>query len=368
MALAVTATLELTAEEYSLLQQKFGTNCLSSRVINVKKNYSNELIWDFQVAEEPYLKLILSKKEIPSDMLSLLNLCKSFTECLAEARKISEPPKGLSSLITQLEMLELRTMSDEMIDGYFDQWLPKFYYMNELPLIANNFSLKHITKGMYTENLKNKIDPSLFFFKLIQADIDEIIYNPDTQETQKLLSTLSEKLHPLYGKMIKEYSDTRLRFSIKHIQEEGANVDANLSIKVSNDRSPKETPLEEKSQAFVRLLSLLSTFSGVEEKSKSAVILMEDPGIWGSIEFQKQLIELLYETGKNRFQILYITQSPGMIHTKRRDSIYKIKFSPSVGTVVTQNLDEEGEMTLLWNLALLVDKYLERLAEKSLFN
>jgi Arc/MetJ family transcription regulator len=65
-------------------------------------------------------------------------------------------------------------MKDEIIDGYFSMWLPKFYCLDKLSSLKNSMSLKQVNKALYKEPDKDQIDPAVSFFKLINIDIDEV--------------------------------------------------------------------------------------------------------------------------------------------------------------------------------------------------
>ena len=346
----VEADFELSNDEAEIIYQKFGNHCLKSKLIKITKNYSNQFTWNFEVDENVYINHIIFKRQIPDEFSKLFKDVISIDEALTKARNLVNPPKAVTSFINQLEILQLRSMKEEIIDGYLSSFLPKIYYLKNIPDFNNNLSLKYINKDLYSDINKESINPSTAFCKLIDADIDELIFDGNSKEVQLKLEQMASQVNNDLLHLFPDYKSYKIRFDNKSIIVDNNIVDSMFKIFIVDTLSNIEIPIEKFSSSFIYILSFMSTVQYLKFKNKNTIILAENPACILHPENQKIFKESLKAKTTEQFQIFYTTQSPFMLDNDDSNNICAVFNSSKNGTTVTQSLDlekDDGTLKLL---------------------
>ncbi len=355
----IEALFELNTSEIEVINQKFGETALKTNQVNVAKDYSNEFNWDFAVNEIVYVKHLMKKKELPSEIFDLIENLSTISQCLEKLQTIPTPPKNLSSFINQLEILELRSMQDEIVEGYLINWLPKFYYLSVLKTIKNNISLKNANINLYKPNSPIKyLDPSIGFIKLIGIDIDEIIFGETPEIIQRTLQSLAANLNEKFHSLFPALSHLSLKFITTPILELDQTVDSSLGIFIENHKNNSQVSIEKGSLSFVQILSFISMLSVISGASTNTIILLDTPMSFLDEENQYSFCQYLHNILCEYNQVLYNTQSPLMINTDALSKLNIISNKNDLGSTIQQEINFEDTTNVPTTLrtALLLNK------------
>ncbi|OGI07527.1 MAG: hypothetical protein A2Y40_08420 [Candidatus Margulisbacteria bacterium GWF2_35_9] len=339
----ITCTFKLTDAELIFINKKFGDHCINSDIITVSRDYANNLHWDFEINEESYVKHLIDKRNLTKLFEKHLSKINSVESCYSVAKELPPLSTSLVSFITQLELLKIRSMKEEIIEGYFQHWIPKFLYISEVHKLPGYFSLKQITKALSSsDDVKEAAKTALAFLKLLEVDINSLLTEPDNNKLLETMNNLSSNLSSHLSSILQIFEHLQIDIDIQSLVAQNVRIDSTIYINITNKETKITLPIGKHGKSLVYFLSFLCSLSIIKDKTEPYIILIDTPSDHLSIDAQSEFCKYIHDVLTQKHQILYTTHSPFMINTKAKDNLYSVFIKPNFGTVVSQDVNSDS--------------------------
>lgn len=230
----------------------------------------------------------------------------------------------------------------ENIDSWLYSILPKFIYLVDYPDIDGH---ANIDQYLQRKADGNRIDSDIYFDKLMKVSgLDPQELKTQLSQSYELRQQLANRAGAVVTKKIRElWKDRPLKIRF--------NLDAGYFDTLISDPNAVydvEVNFNERSRGFKWFFSFYITFAAdtLEEKTKNAILLLDEPGLYLHAVAQKDLLNHFSNDFGN--QIIYTTHSPFMIPINSIESVRTVNIDTDRGTFV--NNDPQGDDKTLFPL------------------
>ena len=236
----------------------------------------------------------------------------------------------LSRFIDRLNSaLSVRRESLPKISHFIlNQFLPKFLYLNEFPILETDQSLNKLLASLKEKNTSQSIQQYEKFCNYTDINLQEL--NQISQGDRYLYFRSANKNITKLAKKI--WNDKNLKLEMK-IDGDNLNV-----YVITNDKDELFTKFDQQGFGFRTYFSMAMNFEsdytvGVFE---NVILLLDEPGLHLHAEKQKELINYFSKGIKN--QIIYTTHSPFMIPMEELNHIRPVIKSKKGATTVLDDI------------------------------
>jgi hypothetical protein len=336
----VEATFTLHDSELATLEQKFGEGCLPENEIVVRAGYDNKLHWEFDYNEVAYLKKIVELKSLPSSFMSKLTGNEGVANMLLLIAEYEEYDTEMESFKEHLKILEKRGMRDEMIEGYFETWIPKTHYYTPFSLLDGSFSLKRATAAMINIIDNEDAHLPLTFIKFMGADLDELMWGSafNYKELRGTIDSLLEEVLKNVSENFDISKDSKLKMILKSIEVDQIQDDTEAIISVENVHNNAVVSLDDTALSYRWILTMLSVLAVIEKGEQNVILLLDNPGLFMQVVDQMKFLGFLYGGISEKLQVMYTSQSPFMIDSAHLEDLRYVYSDNGSGTQVTDDM------------------------------
>lgn len=327
----VEAEFELSGEEMSGLEERFGSGVIEGPGVVARRQYDNEAVLPLKVKEAAVLARACDRSALPK---SLATEAKK-ADTLAALRRVVEGWKskaatspehqaGLRLEATLADMLgDTKTVAQAVINAVW-ALVPGFFYFDEYSALPGTINIVELLKKDRKSLTESETTARALLEQagaeheyLTNADYElrkrelENVANAITQEVLAYWSTNSE---------LRVLIDITQK-TVQHPHNGQQSVLDQMKIRLWDDRHLLSLPFDQRSTGFRWFFSFLAAFSEFEHSTGPMVILLDEPGLGLHARAQADFLRFIDERLAARCQVIYTTHSPFMVQPRRLERV-----------------------------------------------
>jgi hypothetical protein len=334
----VTAVFELTDSELKIIEEDLGDGILRTREVTVVKGYDGRRKYrSAYVAERAIQHLTAGIEVSDTDRRNLL-ASATIAEFMEALLGIENPHASVAALIARLESWPDLSLGVYLVDNYFDEWLPRFFYFSDYSTMRGRVSIPDL-RAKEMAGLLDEADRT--FLSLLQtvdadlSDFEEADFEALTRELEGAANGITNDAFTYWRQ------NPGLRVMIQMSQgnpadEPPLNRGPVINLRIYNPKHSVTVPFDERSRGFVWFFSFYAYFSNiVEDPQRSTILLLDEPGLSLHATAQGDVLAFIENKLAPKHQVIYTTHSPFMIDPHRIDRVRTVTDLDEHGTVVS---------------------------------
>jgi predicted ATPase len=309
----------LDDEEVKFINGLLGVDVLTSRTIELSKDYKNKLNWDIRLDYQKAVDVLLESSGLTSEEKENFGSVENTTGLLAALEGIGErTPRQeafLAEFRTKLPQGGLRAT----VEGYLRGRLPGFVYYSQYDRLPGRVSVDQLLAAQSNDTL-DQIPGSRIFLALLSM----VGTNPEAiksiTRSEELISKLEAVESRLSKRIFKYWSQNkhlkvRFRYDAASPGDPAPyNSGMIFQTRIENTRHSATIRLDERSTGFIWFFSFLVWFSEVQKQhGHDLIVLLDEPGLTLHARAQADLLRYVREELLPKYQVIYTTHSPFMI-------------------------------------------------------
>lgn len=369
-------TYQLTESELTELNRKFQTELPLGFQFSISHDYSNHSTIGIDIDEGPVLISLLRDSKLSTEVLTTL-------EGISSIRAIPEALKGVSlndddkAFLAAVQKRIEQSKWDSVIKweawNYLKTSVPKFLYFSEYQMLPSKINLPDLARRLEAyktdpKQLDSEHRGILGLLRMADISITDFTHPGGYEPLKAKLEGISINLTDQIMKFWKQNPDLEVVIDIKPDPEDSPpyNDGPNLYLRIANRRHRGvTTPFRQRSHGFIWFFSFLVWFYDIRDQlnvqatgdTSNLIILLDEPGL--SLHALAQDDFLLYiDDLAKKYQVLYTTHSPFMVHSDRLSQVRILEDQKDIGTVISEHLYGSDPRTIFplqaalgWNIA-----------------
>ena len=335
----ITATFELDDDDLRTVEEIHGQGVLDSRLVTASRTYENELVVEFDCAEQGYAETGGEGDEGDEDELG---------------RTAWQEIEGADALLAELPSADggtdwrphpppspdgrtSRTGIRQTIEGL----LPSFLLFDEYSVMSGRVSVPRLQTRPGSA-LTPSERTTLALVRL--ADMDLSDFTRDEYEVRK--ASLEAAANQLTEEVFAYWSQNRslsVEFDVDF--DRAADGDGPFfELRIRNYRHGITLNFSERSHGFTWFFSFLATLSELRE-AKRMILLLDEPGLGLHASAQRDLLRFIDERLTRRHQVVYSTHSPFMVASGGLERVRTVEDRDGEGTRVSREFLDHSRDT-----------------------
>jgi hypothetical protein len=282
----VEALFELDESDLSQLEAQFGRDVIASREIILRRNYADELEFDFELDEAVAMENVIIS------------------------------PTARSSATTM----------DEAVDGALAPLAPKFFYFDEYANLPGVVKIRELLQAD-EHKLRDDQITALSLLRMAGADKDYLL-NPDYETRKRELENVANAITDEVLRFWTTNPELRVEIDISQrtvaLSPPQAGHHAvldELRIRLYDNRHLLSLAFDERSTGFRWFFSFIAAFSRYLYSKEPVILLLDEPGLGLHARAQKDFLNFIDKRLAERCQVLYTTHSPFMVQPGKLDRV-----------------------------------------------
>lgn len=320
---AISADFELSDQEIESIEARFGPGSITSKIIQLQRDYSGKLNHQIVIDETVVVKKALTGIVFPvsaethaseaETIIALRNLIQELNE--NGAKEAEESCKALEQALKEILAGAKDDDLEDAVWKIIEPYFPCFFYYNTYSVLPYSVDIKKILNSNES-GLDDKQLTARALLKLAAAE-DVYLLNTDYERRKRELENVANAITADVLKYWSQNQELRVQPDItqKTIQQSNgqSTVIDELKIRVWDDRHLLSLPFDQHSTGFQWFFSFLAAFSEYENKKTPVVILLDEPALGLHARAQADFLRFIEERLAKKWQVLYTTHSPFMI-------------------------------------------------------
>jgi len=332
----ITATFELDDEDLRTVEEAHGQGVLDSRLVTVSRTYENEIVVEFDCAEEGYAGTEGEGEEDEFGRTAWQEI-EGADALLAELPSADGRADGRPPPPPSPDGRTLRAGIRQTIEGL----LPSFLLFDEYSVMSGRVSIPRLQTGD-----RSALTPSeRTTLALVQlADMDLSDFTRDEYEARK--ASLEAAASRLTEEIFTYWSQNR-SLSVEFDVDFDRTPDGDgpfFELRIRNHRHGVTLNFSERSHGFTWFFSFLATLSELRN-AKRMILLLDEPGLGLHASAQRDLLRFVDERLTRRHQVIYSTHSPFMVASGRLERVRTVEDRDGEGTRVSRELLDHSSDT-----------------------
>ena len=340
----ITATFELDDDDLRTVEATHGHGVLASRLVTAARTYENELVVEFDCAEEGHDESrIESRIEIEGE-----------GDGDEFGRAAWQEIEGADALLAELPSADARAewrpdpppspdgrASRAGIRQTIEGLLPSFLLFDEYNVMSGKVSIPRLQTGDGSA-LAPSERTTLALVRL--ADMDLSDFTRDEYEARK--ASLEAAANQLTEEVFAYWSQNR-SLSVEFDVDFDRTPDGDgpfFELRIRNHRHGITLNFSERSHGFTWFFSFLATLSELRD-AKRMILLLDEPGLGLHASAQGDLLRFIDERLTRRHQVVYSTHSPFMVASGRLERVRTVEDRDGEGTRVSGELLDHSSDT-----------------------
>lgn len=329
----VEATLELSDEEVSDLEGRFGEGSLKSSVVTVTTGYPNKRTWSVQADHSKMLAKLTADERLAGVSMSGV---KSVDDLIAAVDAVAEPPAPLAEFRKSLDSPPYQRLLNRL-----GALLPSFIYFSQYNTLPGVVSIKRL-QTVAEDDLEPGERTALSLLRLAgveSEEFDEANYEARKAALEAAANTLTDEVFEYWT----QNTELQVELDIEFRPVDGTPPnpapppEPYLQIRIRNNRHRVTLNFAERSAGFVWFFSFLAFFSEYRSTDEQHVLLLDEPGLNLHGTAQSDLLRYIDEQLAEDHQVIYTTHSPFMVQADRLERARLVEDQDKVGTVVSDD-------------------------------
>lgn len=340
-ATVVTAVFVLEEHELDAVRQELGPDCLSGETVTVEAGYSGQTTFSAEVDTAAALKHLTADVEVPNAELKPIKEAKTVASLKAALEAVSEPNAAVIALVARIADWRAESLVLHLIDTYWAQWLPVFFYFDDYSTMRGRVSLPHIKAKEAAATLEEAEKTFLALLSTVDADLSDF----ETANFERLTRELEGAANGITDQVFEYWTQNKeLRLEIRVStadpeDEPPLNQGPIVNVRIYNPRHRVSVPFDERSRGFVWFFSFFAYFSDIEQQNgRRTVLLLDEPGLALHATAQGDFLRFIDGELAQTHQVLYSTHSPFLIKPDRFDRVRTVQDVDGKGTQVSADV------------------------------
>ena len=340
-ATVVTADFTLEEHELDAVRAEFGPDCLTGTTVTVKAGYYGNKTFSVGIDTGAALRHLTAAIEVPSAELKPIKAATTVAALKAALEAVAEPSAAVTALLARIAGWRKESLSHHLIDTYWSEWLPVFFYFDDYSTMRGRVSLPHIKAREEARTLEESEKTFLSLLATVDADLADF----ETANFERLTRELEGAANGITDKVFEYWTQNKeLRLEIRVSSadpddEPPLNQGPIVNVRVYNPRHRVSVPFDERSRGFVWFFSFFAYFSDVEQQDgRRTVLLLDEPGLALHATAQSDFLRFIDGELAQTHQVLYSTHSPFLVKPDRFDRVRTVQDVDGRGTQVSSDI------------------------------
>ncbi|MBK9102983.1 MAG: ATP-binding protein [Austwickia sp.] len=261
------------------------------------------------------LRHLTAAIEVPSAELKPIKAATTVAALKAALEAVAEPSAAVTALLARIAGWRKESLSHHLIDTYWSEWLPVFFYFDDYSTMRGRVSLPHIKAREEARTLEESEKTFLSLLATVDADLADF----ETANFERLTRELEGAANGITDKVFEYWTQNKeLRLEIRV-----SSVDPTTSLRLTKAIAnaarlpppPSQRPFDERSRGFVWFFSFFAYFSDVEQQDgRRTVLLLDEPGLALHATAQSDFLRFIDGELAQTHQVLYSTHSPFLVN------------------------------------------------------
>ncbi len=316
------ATFSLSQEDCKDLEKDF-PGAITRPEIVLSKGYDNRLQIEMTVEEEAVVQALLGRAGLSPQQLKVRSKQATLSD-LAGSLGGNEDGDALRRLAALVGEMREKGIAGYLAEKYLWDKIPRFMFFDEFYQMAGHVNIDGLIQRQKEDRLLESDYPLLGLIDLARLDLEGIINPRRALERDNRLEGASNHLSQTIMQYWSQNAFLEMNFDIRPglpNDPEGMRTGTNLWCHVYNSRQKVRTLLGDRSRGFIWFFSFLAWFSQHKRKGLPLILLLDEPDLFLHGTAQKDLLRYLEDESKAGLQVVYTTQSPYMIDSRRFDRV-----------------------------------------------
>ncbi|HVB43056.1 MAG TPA: AAA family ATPase [Streptosporangiaceae bacterium] len=345
----VTAVFELSESELAVIEEDLGSGVLSNREIAVVKGYSGYRKYRSEYVERRAIEHLNRGIEMAAVDKQAVEAATTIPDLMDALRAIPTPHPSVTDLINRIECWREQSLGLYLVDRYFEEWLPRFFYFSDYSTMRGRVSLPHL-KAKEAAGLADEADRT--FLSLLRtanadlSDFDVVDFEALTRELEGVANGITEEAFTYWRQ------NPGLRVVIQMSPGnpgDGPPLDRGpvLNLRIYNPKHAVTVPFDERSRGFVWFFSFYAYFSNIaQDPQRSTVLLLDEPGLSLHASAQGDVLAFIERKLAPKHRVIYTTHSPFLIDPQRIGRVRTVQDLDEHGTTVSSDAYQTDSETV----------------------
>ena len=331
----ITATFELDDEDLRTVEEAHGPGVLDSRLVTASRTYENELVVEFDCAEQGYAETEGEGDEDEFGRAAWQEI-EGADALLAELPSADGRKEWRPHPPPTLDVRTSWTGVRQTIEGL----LPSFLLFDEYSVMSGRVSIPRLQTGDGSALTPGE-RTTLALVQL--ADMDLSDFTRDEYEARR--ASLEAAANQLTEEVFAYWSQNR-SLSVEFDVDFDRTADGDgpfFELRIRNHRHGITLNFDERSHGFTWFFSFLATLSELRD-AKRMILLLDEPGLGLHASAQRDLLRFIDERLTRRHQVVYSTHSPFMVASGNLERVRTVEDRDGEGTRVSREfLDHSSD-------------------------
>lgn len=354
---------ELSDEDLSVVEDRFGESAISSKQISISAGFGYKRYWHVEVDEPSIVKALVDRHGLVNDNAKPLLKLKKVDDVkewlITKHEKASDTDPFLheeQAILSEIEQYPNGSVR-RAIYSLLAMRLPKMFYTSHYHRISGKISVDQLNNNINNDEISTSDQIFLDFLEYAGTSLREL---EDTNQHEDLKAKCEAASNDITDEIFEFWSQNdALAVQIELHQgrsddEEPFNSGSVVDARIYNNNHRVSVPLSERSAGFLWFFSFLVQFKQMQKKAPGSVILLDEPGLSLHGKAQSDLVRYIVERLLPDHQVIFTTHSPFMIPPDRLQDVRVVEdvidngsSRPAVlGTKVSDNILTVGKDTL----------------------
>jgi energy-coupling factor transporter ATP-binding protein EcfA2 len=319
-ARVVRSVWSLTDNEVANFEAAFGQGCLTSRTLEIDKNYEPKTC-----------------RVVPLDEPKVLKHLAQQAGCAPEeaAPGEFETVKDLRDHITRLgdrvfpSLKQLqKQLADQSLQLADSVQIPKIMYFSNYDRMSGDVSIEKLRQDIAANAVSEGDRVFQNFLRFAGTNLDELAKLNQYEELTARVEAASIKITDQIFDYWSQNQHLKVRFTIdaaKPGDPAPFNTGTIMRARIYNGLHDMTVPFSDRSAGFIWFFSFLVSFSQVKKDHGNVVILLDEPGLSLHGCAQADLLRYIEQKLKPDHQVIFTTHSPFMVPPDRLDWVRTVE-------------------------------------------
>ena len=317
---------ELSDEDMSVIEEKFGEEAISSPQVSISAGFGYKLRWGVEVNEPAIIRALVNRhhmnKEVAKPLLKLKTVSEASKSLISRREDPSDENPFLSEEQAMLDEIENYADGgvEEAVNESLVERMPKMFYTSHYDRISGEISANQLIADRSNERITTGDQIFLDFLEYAGTSLDDL---DGTSQYEQLTAKCEAASNDITDEIFEFWSQNDA-LTVQIDPHEGRPVDdvpfnsgSIVTARIYNQHHRASVPLTERSAGFVWFFSFLAQFKQMQKKAPGSVILLDEPGLSLHGKAQSDLVRYIIERLLPDHQVIYTTHSPFMVPPDR---------------------------------------------------
>lgn len=347
-AVVVVLTYQMQKNELEKVNSDLGCKLLEQLSFTIRYKYDGTYSFTLQISEEPYITHLIENADLPAEVRLQASQAKTVREMISllEALDLNtEATNFLNDLRGRFHTAST-TSSDLLTQHIWEKYIypniPKFLYFDEYNLLPGKINLPQLQQRVQSNQLQPEDRTVLGLLQIAGVELSALMNTENYEQGRAKLEAISNAITDRVFEYWTQNRELEVLFDIKSDAQEQApfNNGNNLYIRIRNQRHRVSVPFNLRSRGFIWFFSFMAWFDSIKQHlnaNDDLILLLDEPGLSLHALAQADFLRYIDELAK-RYQILYTTHSPFMVHSDRLYQVRTVEDQLGHGTRISDNV------------------------------